>query len=157
MTKEEFKPIAEKLKLAYPQENFLADTKTLNLWLGMLQDFDARRLDRAVDRYIKRERYRPMIADLRNEYNAVLSHERQVSARATEIYAETVGAYPSADANDDETFNVWASILQNKNGIATAEIIRDKTYAFVRESELNGQVNDLPTFRQFLERISNGL
>lgn len=157
MTKEEFKPIAEKLKLAYPQENFLADTKTLNLWLGMLQDCDAGRLDRAVDRYIKRERYRPMIADLRNEYNAVLSHERRVTARVTEIYAETVGAYPCADANDDETFEVWANIVRSKNGMATAETIRDMTYTFVRESERNGLVNDLPTFRQFLERISNGL
>ena len=65
MTKEEWKVLVKAMKSAYPNQNFIPDEWSLELWYKMLSDIPYEALNLAIQRHISTNRYPPTIADLR--------------------------------------------------------------------------------------------
>lgn len=154
MTKEEFKPIAKKLITAYgdADEKFLCDKPRLDFWLTMLQDLDAAKLNAAVDSYIKRERYRPMIADIRNEYAMIESRCREYNDRTNSNYYKAMHEYPYYEDTDEARAIFWSIVKSPgstwKQTLENSERIIDRTRAFVMVHLEHA--DKLPTWTEFL-------
>lgn len=156
MTKEEFKPIAKKLRLAYNRDGFLDGKEQINLWLCMLEDLDARRVDRAVTAYIHKGQFPPTIADIRAEYSKLKSEESVFKAQMMEIYGETKGVYPCS-YDSPKTRAAWKQAVEfarKKLGCKTLDAawaVKDVTTSIVSWYEQHDRVDKLPEWIDFLE------
>lgn len=156
MTKEEFKPICRKLRAAYADSNsdFLADTAKKAFWLSMLSDLDARKLNAAVDSYIKRERFKPMIADIRNEYDMIEAKCAEYRDRTNSNYYKAMHEYPCYEDSAEAMAIYWQ--LVNKGGtwkdvLAESERFVDRTKAYVMVN-----LHRLPTWTEYLRNELRG-
>ena len=154
MDKNEFKPIARKLRLAYRRDGFLDDKEALELWLVMLNDLDAKFVDAAAESYIKRNQYQPTIADIRAEYARVRSHEQKVRTECLDLYGETKGVYPCS-YDTTETRAQWRYVVtkDGRQDADVARLVRNYTREFVRKHELDGTIDQVPDWLEFLRGL----
>lgn len=156
MTKEEFKPIAKKLRLAYSRDGFLDGKEQINLWLCMLEDLDAKRVDRAATAYIHKGQFPPTIADIRAEYSKLKSEESVFKAQMMEIYGETKGVYPCS-YDSPQARAAWKQAVEytkNRMGfkaLDAAWAVKNATINFVSWYEQHSNVNLLPEWIDYLK------
>lgn len=67
MTKQEFALIARALKYYYPEPGFLPTPEAVELWRRQLEDLDYKVLEAAVNVWASSNRWKPTIADLRQQ------------------------------------------------------------------------------------------
>lgn len=96
--------ILKGLKAAYPNDNFIPDEYTMNLWYTALQDIPFPVLNRAAQSYMMSNHFPPTIADIRQyAYN--------LSAPADDIAAEEwsklMKALSYAGLPEPEAFEYW--------------------------------------------------
>lgn len=156
MTKDEFKPIAKKLRLAYRRDGFLDDKEQINLWLCMLDDYDARVMDTAAESYIRKFQYPPTIADMRRECGYIAEKVNRYRAEITEQYGYAIGVYPSAD-DTDLARAVWRRIVNAGQTwdarLCRAKAVRNATIDYVQSAERQGLVDNLPTWYDYLKTV----
>lgn len=160
MTKDEFRPIVKKLKIAYRRDDFFADNDMIDLWYERLGNAEPEYLAKAVDNYIDKNSFQPTIADIIAEYKAIKDGISAVNARLREIYDRTRGVYPNIRLNDSEeekkaaeldARNAWTALIMQKpfqERIAFAERVEQTTIKYVKMIEENGR-NDIPTLAEF--------
>lgn len=160
MTKDEFRPIVKKLKIAYRRDGFFSDEDMIDLWYERLGKAEPEYLAKAVDNYIDKNSFQPTIADIIAEYKAIKDGISAVNARLREIYDRTRGVYPNIRLNDSEeekkaaeldARNAWTALIMQKplhERIAFAERVEQTTIKYVKMIEDNGR-NDIPTLAEF--------
>lgn len=150
MTKEEFKPIARSLELAYRRDQFFKDAAMLDEWLRLLEDLDALILEKAVDNYIKSNEYQPTIANIRTEYQKIVDQKRAVKRELLEIYDRTRGVYPGS-TDDNETKKAWWELISTKpesEWVAFARRVEETTNKYVAMIEQSNR-ETIPTITEF--------
>lgn len=69
MRVDEFKPIANKLRIAFKKYKLLEDSNSFRLWYDILWGYDPYYLDMAADNLIRSITREPLIGDLVSEYD----------------------------------------------------------------------------------------
>lgn len=65
ITREQFAVLAKGMKAAYPQNNFLPDQESFNVWYALLSDLDYPVLSKAIQKHMMTVKFPPTIADIR--------------------------------------------------------------------------------------------
>lgn len=137
---EDFKVVMKGLVAAYPQQKFMVDEYSYNLWYTALQDIPYPTLNKAATNYIMTHRFPPTIADLRelsyrlsnsapmlapNAWNQLIRALRQAYAPNSEdiwdqlpdITKQIVGGY--------STFRQWGNTsLETLEGVQRPMFIK---------------------------------
>lgn len=146
MTKDEFKPIAQKLRKIYTRDNFLADKETFDLWYEYLSDLETRAVDRVVDDYIKANSYPPTIADIRNEYQVLLDGYNALLKDVKNEFEIAMSYYPKPDKT---AYDLYLSKLKKnpqKEWISRTRAFKSRTIEYV--SDINKK--DYPSFKDYI-------
>ena len=143
MTKDEFKPLIVKLKTAFIRDKFFEDTGQIDLWYEMLQDLNPKYAEQAVTNYIKKNRYQPTIADIRQEYTTIVDDIKARTKHIREILDLQISYWPNADKGR-ETWNLLAELLNKHGGDWSektnyARTIADQIFNHVRHCEETGE------------------
>lgn len=152
MTKDEFRPIIKKLKIAYRRENFFNDEDMINLWYERLGDLKTAFLAEAVNNYIDANAYQPTIADIRAEYQKIEDHIRIINHELRTIYDRTVGTYPNS-LDNKETQAAWWELIKGyplEERIAAAEEVERMTIDYIREVERSDR-QEVPHITDFFK------
>lgn len=152
MTKDEFRPIIKKLKIAYRRENFFNDEDMINLWYERLGDLKTAFLAEAVNNYIDANAYQPTIADIRAEYQKIEDHIRIINRELRTIYDRTVGTYPNS-LDNKETQATWWELIKGyplEERIAAAEEVERMTIDYIREVERSDR-QEVPHITDFFK------
>lgn len=152
MTKDEFRPIIKKLKIAYRRENFFNDEDMINLWYERLGDLKTAFLAEAVNNYIDANAYQPTIADIRAEYQKIEDHIRIINCELRTIYDRTVGTYPNS-LDNKETQAAWWELIKGyplEERIAAAEEVERMTIDYIREVERSDR-QEVPHITDFFK------
>ena len=160
MTREEFKPMAKTLKIAYQKDNFLSDKDSLNLWYYMLKDLDAKVVFDAVSKYIKTKTFQPTIADIRNLCEEELNKYSKCRSEMREIFDYTRGFYPAYCQIEKDTMEYWNKMTAAdtwEDRITKARWLSNKIIDYVHMCELTGKINDMPTFTERLRELADEL
>lgn len=160
MTKDEFKPIAKMMRLAYQRDNFLADSDTLDLWLDALSKYDSRVVKKAVKNHISKSTFQPTIADIISEYNNIMDEYGSVKRELREIYDDTRGRYPEAK-DTEKVWTLWCAIIYRaktlSGRIEIANKLKNKVWRYVENAERIGKIDDVPSFEYYLEIVNDEL
>ena len=101
MTEKEWMQLARKLKGVYQrEEKFLPDVETVNAWYEFLNDLDYTGAVKAVDRYIRKEKFAPTVADIREEYDAAIEEVNARDRAVRDLYRNITRVYTGADSLD---------------------------------------------------------
>lgn len=152
MTKDEFRPIIKKLKIAYRRENFFNDEDMIDLWYERLGDLKTAFLAEAVNNYIDANAYQPTIADIRAEYQKIEDHIRIINRELRTIYDRTVGTYPNS-LDNKETQAAWWELIKGyplEERIAAAEEVERMTIDYIREVERSDR-QEVPHITDFFK------
>lgn len=152
MTKDEFRPIIKKLKIAYRRENFFNDEDMIDLWYERLGDLKTAFLAEAVNNYIDANAYQPTIADIRAEYQKIEDHIRIINRELRTIYDRTVGTYPNS-LDNKETQATWWELIKGyplEERIAAAEEVERMTIDYIREVERSDR-QEVPHITDFFK------
>lgn len=150
MTKDEFRPIVKKLKIAYRRDDFFDGKDMVDLWYERLGNANPKILATAVNNYIDNNTFQPTIADIKSECRKIEEHIQSVNNELRLIYNRTVGAYPNS-LDDAETKAAWMDIIKAvpfKDRLAKAEEVENVTIRYVRFIENSGR-EDIPTITEF--------
>ena len=102
---EDFKVVMKGLTTAYPQQNFIKDEYSLNLWYTALQDIPYPTLNKAATNYIMTHKFPPTIADIR-ELSYRLSNAAPMLGPAA--WNQLIRALRQAYAPDSE--RIWEQL-----------------------------------------------
>lgn len=152
MTKDEFRPIIKKLKIAYRRENFFNDEDMIDLWYERLGDLKTAFLAEAVNNYIDANAYQPTIADIRAEYQKIEDHIRIINRELRTIYDRTVGTYPNS-LDNKKTQSTWWELIKGyplEERIAAAEEVERMTIDYIREVERSDR-QEVPHITDFFK------
>ena len=153
MTKQEFEKTARALKSAYRQADFLSTSESLATWYGFLRDYDYETIVIVVNNYIRTNTYPPAIADICNAVKAEEDKISDIKQQLREVYSFTKGVYPSADDTKNARVT-WNKIIKQKDEwldrLSIAKKLADDTARFVETAELEGRINEIPTFEDYL-------
>lgn len=143
MTKEEFKPLIYELKTAYIRDKFFDDFHQINLWYEKLSDLNPKYAAQAVDAYIKKGKYQPTIADIRDEYKTILEDAMAKSKGIMDILDAQLSYYPDADKSK-ETWDILEHIISAHGSnweekTAYARKLADQIRDHVRHCEETGE------------------
>ena len=161
MTKDEFRPIVRKLRIAYRRDKFFDEDDMIDLWYERLGKADKDILMAAADKYIDNHTFQPTIADIITEYKKITDHASEVKAQLREIYDRTKGTYPDTYLNSDaETKEAarkraiaawWAMIkdLPLDKRLDKAHEIENEVMQYVRQVEADTGRQQIPTLEEF--------
>lgn len=65
MTRDDFKTIIKGLKAAYPNDTFVPDVDSFEVWFAALGEFEYKAVAYAANKYLMNEHFPPAIADIR--------------------------------------------------------------------------------------------
>lgn len=148
MTKDEFKPIAQKLRKIYTRDNFLADKETFDLWYEYLSDLETRAVERVVDDYIKTNSYQPTIADIRNGYQVLLDGYNALLKDVKNEFELANSYYPKPDNTAYDLFLEKIKKNPQREWRSRARAFKNKTDEYVRQGEINRM--EFPSFRDYI-------
>lgn len=77
MEREQFKILVKAMKATYPQDTFIPDQDSFNVWYSLLQDIPYDRCHLAVQKYILTRKFPPTIADIREMASDIVKHEEE--------------------------------------------------------------------------------
>lgn len=102
---DDFKVVMKGLATAYPQQNFLKDEYSWNLWYTALQDIPYPTLNKCATNYIMSHKFPPTIADIR-ELAYRLSNDAPMLAPAA--WNQLIRALRQAYSPESET--IWEQL-----------------------------------------------
>ena len=160
MTREEFKPMAKKMKIAYQKDGFLGSKESTDLWYDMLKDLDAKLVLGAVEKYIKSNTFQPTIADIRKLCEEEQEKISKLKAEMREIFEQTMCGYPGINKLNSATVAFWNQLTAAdtwEKRVDKARYLSSEISAYVRCKENEGAINRIPTFTEYLEKKVNEL
>lgn len=143
MTPSEFEVIAFDLKKAYRRDGFLNSDEDMDFWYRMLKDLNPKYAAQAVDNYIRKNRYQPTIADIRDEYKAIVDDIKARTKDIKEILDVQLSYWPYVDKGK-ETWDLIAKLINSHaNGWdekrAYAKALAGEIFNHVRHCEETGE------------------
>lgn len=99
MTRDEVKKIIAKLTILYPHFSVgetIGGFKPTDVWFEMIGDMDFAKADKAVRSCAQRCKYPPTIADIREEYDAIVAAEKKYKAEINRFYEQSRSYYPGS-------------------------------------------------------------
>ena len=99
MIRDEVKKIIAKLTILYPHFTVgetVGGLKPTDVWMEMIGDMDFDKADTAVKKCAQRCKFPPTIADIREEYEKIMSEEKQKEAAVKEFYNQARNYYPGS-------------------------------------------------------------
>ena len=157
MTKEKLKEILNDFQNAYPKDKFTREKA--ELWFRLLGDLDYELVREAADNHMKRSSYSPTIADIRNACEEIIERDDRYITAMREIFNYALGIYPEARVEKD-TMGYWDKLTANSSWqtrVEKAKALSSNIATFIRDSEINGQINEIPTFTDYLKGLANEL
>lgn len=154
MTKEEWNDTANFLISVYQKSEFL-NNGNIGIWFELLEDLDGVLVEEAVKAFVKTSPYPPTIADIRNGCEAIINREYRLRREMREIFDFAKGVYP-ASLVEKNTMAYWNKLTEGKSWeqrVEKARILRTEIATFVRDAEINGEINNIPTFTQYLRSL----
>lgn len=96
MTKSEFKPIMQKLKIAYGEKRFPLSDEVMDVWYEFLGEFKSEEVLAAIKKHILEESYPPAIADVAQRVKEI--QKKKLGARYVleNCYMSIIARYPMA-------------------------------------------------------------
>ncbi len=159
MTKEEFKPIARTMRMAYRRDSFLDDPYMLDEWLRLLEDLDAKHVRKSVDEYVRNNEYQPTIADIRKGCEKILEKESGLRLEMREAFDLAKGVYPCSRIEKD-TMAYWNRLTAGdtwEERVQKAKTLTANIVSYVRDAELKGNINNIPSFTGCLRGLADEL
>lgn len=152
MTKDDFKPIVQRLRKVYPQDGFLADKEAFDIWLELLGDLETPAVKRVVDDYIKEHQYPPAIADIRQGYKVLWDKYKVFIRDCKDIYCIAADYYPDMDTelkNDGfEILRKKLSAYPHREWKKRISSWEKKAVDYVRDCEINHK--DVKKFKDYV-------
>lgn len=152
MTKDEFKPIVQRLRKVYPQDGFLADKEAFDIWFELLEDLETPAVKQVVDDYIKEHQYPPTIADIRQGYKILWDEYKAFIRDCKDIYCIAADYYPGMDMelkNEGfETLRQKLSAYPHREWRKRLTDWERKAVAYVRDCEINHK--DVKNFKDYI-------
>ena len=156
MTREEFEPICRRLITAYQKDGFLKTKDAVDLWMRYLGDLDAKLVSDAVDKHILSSSYPPTIADIRRSCDEELEKISRLKAEMREIFEMSISGYPGTNKMQGNTM-VWWNYLTAadtwEERVEKAKRLESYISEYVRECELDGTINEIMTFTEYLDSL----
>ena len=159
MTREEWKQAAIFLKTVYPRDGFLPDVAAMNIWYEMLEDLDGALVKESITRYAKSSPYPPTIADIRKNCEEKILRDARYKSEMRDIFDFAKGVYPSSKVEKD-TMEYWNKLTADKNWsmrVEKARSLSSEIATYVRDAEINGQINYIPSFTEYLRYLADVL
>lgn len=142
MTREEVKKILAKLTIMYPHFTVgeaIAGFKPTDVWYEVIGDMDYAKADKAVQACMQRCKYPPTAADIREEYDKILSTEKRAQADILRYYEMTRSYFPGSGEIDngksdfleraktpEQAARLYAAVVQYVNGCTDNTILFDE-------------------------------
>ena len=160
MTLDEFIPVGRNIKFAYKRHELLNEKEEWELWVRIMGDLDIRQVREAVDKWIYENPYPPTIADIRHMCNEKVQGELKYKHEMREIFEYTRGLYPGFCKMETDTMKYWNALTAAdswEERVEKAKHVSSEISEYVRMHELNGMVNQIPSFTERLEKMANEL
>lgn len=149
MTKSEFKPIMQKLKIAYGEKRFPLSNEVMEVWYEFLGGFKSEEVLAAIKKHILEECYPPAIADIAQKVKEIRKIDIVKHITLENIYSAVVAAYPMA--RDDAA--LWDLFQRITGGdIKRASQLLTVTQNTVHVWEVSGK-RDIPSLDEFLKGL----
>lgn len=147
MTKNEFKPIMQKLKIAYGEKRFPLSDEIMDVWYEFLGGFKSEEVLAAIKKHILEESYPPTIADIAQKVKEMQKIEIVKHITFENIYSAVVAAYPMG--RDEK---VIRDMFQSITGgdIKKASELLKRTQDTVHLWEIRGECI-VPTLFEYLK------
>jgi len=159
MTREEWKQGAIFLKTVYPREDFLIDQSAMEVWYNLLEDLDGTLVEESIRAYAKTSPYPPTVADIRNGCERILDRESKLRREMREAFDFAKGVYPCSKV-EKNTMAYWNKLTAGatwEQRVEKAKMLRTEIATFVRDAEINGEINNIPTFTEYLRKQTDEL
>ena len=149
MTKSEFKPIMQKLKIAYGEKRFPLSDEVMDVWYEFLGGFNSGEVLKAIKKHILEESYPPAIADIAQKVKEIHRVDIVGHLALENLYMSVVAAYPMA--RDRESCR---KLFQSITGgdIKKASQVLTAAQNMVHVWEVSGR-NDIPSLDEFLKGL----
>lgn len=151
MTREETKQVLAKLTILYPHFTVgeaVAGFKPTDVWHEMMQDMDFEKTMKALRACTKKCKYPPTVADITEEYNAIVDAEKAVLREIRQSYEHIKSYYPgSGGANYG-----WEEFKARAKSPDEARALSQMIFSFVRQME-NEKCDKTPDFEKVILTI----
>lgn len=117
-------------------------------WSEYLSDVPYETAKIAMDEYIKHNQYPPTIADIRKPHYDYLEKQKQTRIDYNNIYFSAIAHYPCYE-DDAETRNLFNTA--SKKSVSKARALGNKLIEYVRENERTGNIDNIPTLKEWLK------
>ena len=149
MTKSEFKPIMQKLKIAYGEKRFPLSNEVMEVWYEFLGGFKSEDVLAAIKKHILEESYPPTIADIAQKVKEIRGVDIGRHVVLEKLYMSVVAAYPMA-RDRASSRDLFQSITGGD--IKKASQLLTVTQNMVHVWEVSGR-NDIPPLDEFLKGL----
>lgn len=156
MTREEWKQGAIFLKTVYPRSDFLNSEAAVNIWYSMLEDLDGTLVEESIKKYAMTSQFPPTVADIRKGCENILDKEARLRGEMREIFMFAKGVYPASRV-EKHTMDYWNKLTAGatwEERVEKSKVLRTEIATFVRDAEINGEINEIPTFNDYLRRLA---
>lgn len=147
MTREEFKSIIRLLLGAY-KNRFEMNQGDFDVWYEVFSDLDYNTLRKATMEHIKQSKYVPTPADIKEQYNHIVSENDKVMERLKEDYNRITGLYP--DGHSPEAWEAYMSLIKSAKGNPFA--VSDRI-AYCVSKYISTAKGDVPSLAEFIRGL----
>lgn len=156
MKKSETTKIVAKLMTVYPSFKFGVNVLTgedstlleiVNIWHEMIGDMEYGKAETAVNACINKCKFVPSIADIREEYDELISAEKKEQGAIKTNYDYARGSYPQSI----EAGYAWEEWKTRATDGTTAELFKKVIDQYVRECDKKNE--DVMDFKKCVETI----
>ena len=126
MTKSEFKPIMQKLKIAYGEKRFPLSDEIMDVWYEYLGEFKSEDVSAAIKVHILEECYPPTIFDLVSKVRKKIEGREKEEAEIKNLLFRTMETYPyygNAGKVKEKFYELSAGSITKAKGIYDAVLM----------------------------------
>lgn len=159
MTREEWKKGAIVLKANYTRDKFLNDDESVDVWYYFLADLDWKLVKKSISEYVNTSSYQPTIADIRKGCEKILEKESGLRLEMREAFDLAKGVYPCSRIEKD-TMAYWNRLTAGdtwEERVQKAKTLTANIVSYVRDAELKGNINNIPSFTGCLRGLADEL
>lgn len=155
MTRDEFKAVSVKLRIAYKRQGFMENPEEFELWLEHFGDLKQKFMAAAVHEFISQSVYPPTIADIKNRYDVLAEDDRKYNAEIMGLFRLAQSLYPGSGLVDDEqeeleAFKTYIRRFPERERRVRAEEFLNLVTGYIRNCEGCGR-KEMPTFKEYIE------
>lgn len=133
---------------AWSKENENDFLETVKAWHECLKDVPYEMAMKSTREYIACNNFQPTIADVRKGFREWQEQQKELRAAYNDIYFSAIAHYPcyKDDAETRELFD-----QASKKSVSKARVLGNKLIDYVKENELTGNIDNIPTLKEWLK------